>query len=129
MTDLVTVLLLANNRPEFLERAILSVLKQDHEELELLIVQDSDNEVVREIAGAAVSTDGRVRYWKREKRGNIAEASNWGVRKGSGEYIAIIDDDDFWLTNRKLGMQLQFLREHPDHIALGGGVVLVNPRP
>jgi len=58
--------------------------------------------------------DSRIRYFHRAIPGNIAEASNFGLANARGEYIAVLDDDDYWARPDKLSKQTDFLDRHPD---------------
>ncbi|MBK8381626.1 MAG: glycosyltransferase family 2 protein [Ignavibacteria bacterium] len=52
-------------------------------------------------------------------------SQHWS-EKLKGEYIARIDDDDFWCHKDKLKMQVEFLDENPEYVVVGGGVILVD---
>jgi glycosyltransferase involved in cell wall biosynthesis len=124
----VSVLMLTFNRPQFLSRAVESVRAQDFAGWELLIVHDGPNEETARIAAGWAARDPRIRHIRRIVPGNIAEANNHGIREARGEYIAILDDDDFWRLPSKLSLQVAFLDAHPDYAACGGGAVCINER-
>jgi GT2 family glycosyltransferase len=124
----VSVLMLTFNRPQFISRAIESIRAQTFADWELLLVHDGPNEETARIAGEWAAREPRLRYIRRIQPGNIAEANNHGIREARGEYIAILDDDDFWRLNDKLARQVAFLDAHPDHVACGGGSVCINER-
>ncbi|HOF33112.1 MAG TPA: glycosyltransferase [Spirochaetota bacterium] len=95
------------NRKEFIERAVNSVLSQDLQDYELIIVDDG-------------STDGldNVIFRSdiiviRKENGGVSSARNAGIRKASGEYIAFLDSDDEWKSN-KLSLQQKFIVENPE---------------
>ena len=94
-----------------LERAIKSVLNQTYTNLEMLVVNDNNNEDaytsgVKEIVGKF--NDSRLRLILQEKHINGAAARNAGIQAAHGEYIAFLDDDDYWSKN-KLERQIAVL--------------------
>lgn len=122
----VSVLMLTYNRPQKIGRAIESVCSQSLEDWELIVVQDGANPRTAEIVSEWAAREPRIRYFARGVVGSIAEASNFGLAQAAGEYIAILDDDDYWSAADKLDRQARFLDSHPGHVACGGGYILVD---
>jgi len=92
----VSVLMLTYNRPQFIGKAIQSILAQEFQEWELLVVHDGPNEEIPVAMEEWQKRDSRIHYFQRIIPGNIAEASNFGLAHARGEYIAVLDDDDYW---------------------------------
>lgn len=94
---LVTAIITTHNRLSLLKRAIDSVYAQTYSNIELIVVDDA-------------STDGTLEYCKNlplqyiyipkeeSKGGNYAR--NQGIRAAKGEYVAFLDDDDYWLPEK-----------------------------
>lgn len=122
----VSVLMLTFNRPRFISRAIESIVNQTLADWELLVVHDGPNEEIAAILREWASKEPRVRYFRRLEKGNIAQANNYGLARGRGEYIAILDDDDYWIPTDKLERQIRFLDGHPDHAGCGGGAICID---
>jgi len=120
----VSILMLVCNRPQFIDRAIRSVLTQDFQDWELIVVQEGAHREIEAIVGGWVSQDDRIRYFSREKSGNLASGYNFGSDRARGEYIAILDDDDYWVLPDKLTRQVAFLDAHPEYVGCGGGVLV-----
>jgi glycosyltransferase involved in cell wall biosynthesis len=127
MPPRVSVLLLTYNRPQFIGKAIESILAQQFQEWELLVVHDGPNQEIPVVMEEWRKRDNRILYFHREIPGNIAEASNFGLAQARGEYIAVLDDDDYWAAPDKLSKQVGFLDGHRDHCCCGGGVIVVDP--
>jgi glycosyltransferase involved in cell wall biosynthesis len=122
----VTVLMLTCNRPQFLGRAIQSVVNQSLEDWELIVVQDGPNQQTARAMEQWVERDPRIRYFQRDRGGNIANACNYGLARARGQYVAILDDDDYWVDPDKLRKQVAFLASHPDYAGCGGGMTVVD---
>jgi glycosyltransferase involved in cell wall biosynthesis len=119
--------MLTYNRPQFIGRAIESILAQQFQDWELLVVHDGPNEEIPVLMREWQERDSRIHYFRRTIPGNIAEASNFGLAHARGEYIAVLDDDDFWTDTEKLSKQTAFLDGHPDYCGCGGGVIVIDP--
>ena len=118
--------MLTYNRPQLIGHAIGSVYAQTFEDWELIIVQDGSNPETAEQLKKWLVKEPRIRYFPRGKAGCIAEASNFGLEQARGEYIAILDDDDYWGEPDKLARQVEFLDGHPEYVACGGGYVAID---
>ena len=122
----VSVLTLTRNRPQFLNRAIQSVMEQTLENWELIVVHDGPDPQTMALMEQWVQRDPRIRYFHRDSGGNIANACNYGLAHARGQYIAILDDDDYWVAADKLAKQVAFLDSHPDHAGCGGGMTVID---
>jgi glycosyltransferase involved in cell wall biosynthesis len=102
---LVSVVIPTLNRPKLLLRAIDSVLRQTHREIEVIVVVDRpDPETVAAIASVG---DPRLQVFVNPHPLTAAAARNAGADRATGQWIAFLDDDDEWLPN-KLESQLAF---------------------
>lgn len=123
MTPLVSVILPTYNRAYLLPRAIQSVLDQQYENLELIIVDDGSTD---ETAAVVVSNaDPRIRYVRFEQNRGIGAARHKGVRSARGELIAFIDSDDIWLPG-KLERQMHLFETYPHLDFIFGNYVNIN---
>jgi glycosyltransferase involved in cell wall biosynthesis len=118
--------MLTYNRPQFLSRAIQSVVDQDFPDWELIVVHDGPNEKTAAIMTEWSKRDARIRYFRRPKGGNIANACNFGLSFARGEYVAILDDDDCWLARHKLAKQVAFLDNNRDYAGCGAGMTVIS---
>jgi glycosyltransferase involved in cell wall biosynthesis len=90
---LLTAAIICYNRPKLVRDAIESVLAQEFDDYELVIVDDAstDNsaDVIREYADRATVVI-------REKNGGEMAARNTALEASRGEYICYLDSDDVW---------------------------------
>ena len=103
----VSVIIPTYNRAPQLRSAIASVLSQTFSNLDLIIVDDGSKDETADVVRSFV--DDRIRYFYQRNQGQ-AIATNEGMGKVRGEWIAFLDSDDVWLPN-KLEMQLQALNQ------------------
>lgn len=124
----VSILMAVYNRPQYIGDSIESAIRQTFRDWELIISDDSENDATEKAVGPFVRRDKRVRYFHRPVKGTIANSSNFALARASGEYTAVLDDDDTWADPRKLEKQVTFLDEHPDYRGCGGGIIMVDER-
>lgn len=103
----VSVIIPVFNGARFLEQAVTSVFAQTWQNLELIVINDGSTDESREILE---KYKGRAIIVDQPNRG-VGIARNRGILQASGEFIAFLDQDDWWLPE-KLGRQLEHLRDH-----------------
>jgi teichuronic acid biosynthesis glycosyltransferase TuaG len=99
---------------QYLEDAIKSVLKQTYETWELIIINDGSIDNTEIVALRYASTDDRIKLFNTEKqRSGASAARNLGVLKSAGYWIAFLDADDLWESD-KLEKQMQLSKALPN---------------
>jgi Glycosyltransferases involved in cell wall biogenesis len=106
----VSVIIPTYNRAHYLGTAVRSVLNQNFNDFELIIVDDGSDDDTQHLVQSF--RDGRLRYIYREHRG-ISAAMNAGLRAARGDYIARLDSDDVWLPDM-LGVEVEVLDARPE---------------
>jgi teichuronic acid biosynthesis glycosyltransferase TuaG len=102
----VSVVIPVHNGELALERAVRSVLDQTFCDLEVVVVDDASVDGSFAIANRLAAADQRVRALRRSQAaGDPATPRDDGISVSSGDYVAFLDHDDFWLP-RKLARQL-----------------------
>lgn len=90
---LITIIVPVYNGAAYIRECILSIMNQDYENLEIILVDDgsSDNslQILREYAGK----DGRIRVVAKEN-GGVSSARNAAMNIMSGRYLCLVDQDD-----------------------------------
>ena len=88
-----------NTEFSMIQRAIDSVLNQDYQDFELIIIDDGSTNNNREsLIKYIVPHEDRISYIRHSNRGQAASI-NWGVLNSVGTYITILDSDDEYKTN------------------------------
>jgi len=102
---MVSIVITTYNRRSFLKEAVLSVINQDYQDKEILVIDDgSTDRSFEEVRGLP------LRYVWKENRG-ISSARNMGINISRGEFIAFLDVDDLWKKG-KLTRQLEAMIEN-----------------
>jgi len=121
----VSVIIPAYNAQRYVAEAVESTLAQSFDDFECIVVDDGSNDRTPRILADLARRDARVRPL-RIPHGGIVEALNAGLHAARGELIARMDADDICLPER-FDQQIRFLDQHPECVALGSRVMLVDP--
>ncbi|MCC6201486.1 MAG: glycosyltransferase family 2 protein [Gammaproteobacteria bacterium] len=105
----VSVIIPAWNAATFVRRAIDSALAQSWTAREVIVVNDGSSDATGDIL-ASYGT--RIRSIT-QPNGGLSNARNRGIREARGEFIALLDADDWWLPD-KLARQIDLMQRHPD---------------
>lgn len=97
----VSVIIPAYNGAAYLDQAIESALHQEGTDLEIIVVDDGSTDDTDKVLARY---HGKVVSLYQENRG-MASARNQGIAASTGEFLAFLDQDDYWL-DRKLTAQL-----------------------
>ena len=95
----ISVILTTYNRGgTFLRQAIQSVVDQTYKDLELIIFDNYSTDNTDAVVNEFLMHD--IKYIKLQNNGVIAKSRNAAIKVAKGEYIALIDSDDFWEANK-----------------------------
>jgi hypothetical protein len=119
----VTVFIPAYNREDYICTAINSMLAQQYTDFEILVVDDGSTDRTAELV--ASYRDARVCLASNPRNLGIPASRNRGLELARGEYIALLDSDDYSYPER-LGCQVDVLDRHPDLVQIGSGCSLMN---
>lgn len=109
---MISVIIPTYSRPNNLIRAINSVINQTYKNTEIIVVDDNGlgstfQKYTKELIQSYID-DNSIIYIAHEKNLNGSAARNTGIKAAKGEYIAFLDDDDEFVSN-KLELQLKEL--------------------
>ena len=121
----VSIVMGAYNAQRYLPEAMESLLAQTMKDFELIVVDDGSTDRTPSILGTFEKRDPRVRV-SRIAHGGIVDAANEGMRLARSDLIARADADDIQLPCR-LEKQVQFLAEHPEVVAVGSRMLVIEP--
>jgi len=105
MKDLVSIITPTYNHENFIGDCIRSVLAQTYPNWEMIIIDDGSSDGTANVIAAY--KDERIKYIKQENKGieRLSETYNFALSIAKGEFIAILEGDDYWPHN-KLEVQL-----------------------
>ena len=110
---LVSVVIPSYNHGRYLGRALQSVLDQTYNHWEAFVIDNHSTDDTDEILNRFV--DPRITVLKIFNNGVIAASRNMGIRAAKGDWVAFLDSDDWW-TSDKLQACLIYLNDKVDFL-------------
>ncbi|MEG5140566.1 MULTISPECIES: glycosyltransferase [unclassified Microcoleus] len=120
-TPQVSVIIPAYNGDRYIVQAVESGLSQTFTDWEIIVVDDGSTDETHQVLQPYFD---RIRYIYQENQG-VAAARNRGIQEAKGEFIAFLDQDDFFLPD-KLAAQIALFRQQPSLGIVNSGWRLVN---
>ena len=114
MTPIISILVPIYNVEPYLQRCIDSVLAQDFQDWEMILVDDGSPDRCPEICDEAARKDERIMVVHKEN-GGLVSARREGVRNARGEYLMFLDSDD-WLEPQALSVLYTYMAENYDMV-------------
>jgi teichuronic acid biosynthesis glycosyltransferase TuaG len=108
---LISIITPCYNSEKYIAETIESVISQVYKNWEMLIVDDCSTDKSLEIASFYAKKESRIKIFKNSKNQGACYSRNFAIKKAQGEYIAFIDSDDLWNSD-KLNVQLNFMKSH-----------------
>lgn len=118
----VSILMNAYNAQTYLNEAIDSVYAQTFTDWEIVFIDNCSTDNTKQIVK---SYDDKIKYYKTESTIPLGAARNFGLQYCRGEYIAFLDTDDIWLSD-KLRTQVDIMDENKGFRLCYGGVIYIN---
>jgi glycosyltransferase involved in cell wall biosynthesis len=112
------------NAGEFLREAVNSVFDQSFHNFEIIAVDDGSTDNSYKILKELSKKDNRLKIYKNRKNLGVSKTANIAISKSIGQFLARLDADDYMPSDR-LEKQVNFLRDNPFIVVVGGQVELV----
>lgn len=119
---LVTIVTPSFNQAQFLEKTLLSVLKQEYPAIEYLVVDGGSTDGSVDIIHKY--TD-RIAWWVSEKDNGQADGINKGLRRARGEVVSWLNSDDFYQPGA-IARAVKALQDNPYAGFVYGDLQVVN---
>ncbi len=123
---LISIITPTYNCALYISEAIKSVIKQSYKQWEMIILDDGSSDSTYEVVSKY--KDSRIKYFYQKNRGlsHLSKTYNEALKKCSGEYIAMLDCDDYW-TEDKLEIQISAFN-NPKVVLSYGITYMVNQK-
>lgn len=99
------------NSERFIDQCISSIKAQTFLDWEHILVDDCSTDNSPVIIKNYAEKDSRIKYFKLSEKGGPGIARNKGIELSKGRYIAFLDSDDLWNSD-KLTLQLAFMEKN-----------------
>lgn len=117
---LVSICIPAYNAEKYIAEALSSVRNQSFTDWELILVEDGSKDSTEKIVtNFAKEVSQRVIYQRHEDKQGPSASRNSCIKKADGEYIALLDADDYWAISHLETIVSHFLRSNADIVHSG----------
>jgi glycosyltransferase involved in cell wall biosynthesis len=121
----ISVVMSVYNAEAYVDQAIRSVVGQSFPDFEFIIIDDGSTDSSTQTLERWRQADPRIRLETQPNQG-LTAALNCGLAFARGRYVARMDADDICASER-LGLQYEWMEGHPECVALGTQVLLIDP--
>lgn len=112
---MVSIVMPAYNAANTIRASVESIRAQTVSDWELIVIDDGSKDDTAEILTKLAEEDARIRFLQNEENSGASYTRNRAVALARGEWIAFLDSDDLWKSD-KLEKQLALVTEHPDMV-------------
>lgn len=109
----VSVIIAAYNAEKYIERSVKSALEQTVNDVEVIVVDDASTDATMEKVRSI--SDHRIRMFTNAFNSGPAYSRNIGIREARGDWLAVLDADDWWKPDR-LEVLVNYGINHCAHI-------------
>ena len=114
-----TIIVPVYNRENTIKMTIESVLEQNYDEYELILIDDGSIDKTGNICKYYAKNDARVKYFYKENEG-VSIARNLGIHKSNGEYILFLDSDNLLTSDALAILKKKIIdNKYPDLLCFG----------
>ena len=111
----VSVLVVTYNHDKYIRQALDSVLMQETDfDFEIVVADDHSQDSTLAIVEEYQAGNNSIRVLPSERNVGITRNYQRGFAACRGEYIAVLEGDDFWISPAKLKSLVEFLEQHTD---------------
>lgn len=115
----VSIIMNCYNGEQYLQQAVDSIMAQTYADWELIFYDNASTDSSAQIVHQY--DDSRIVYYRRAETVPLGQARNHALSMASGELIAFLDVDDYWMPD-KLMNQCRLFEEHPETSLVFGDV-------
>ncbi len=123
----ISVIICTFNREKYISEAIDSVLKQTYPNFEIIVIDDASTDNTEQVL-TQYKNNPKIKIFKNEQNLGISKSRNRGVSLATGEYIAMLDSDDYWTDTKKLEKQAEILNKNKDVAIVGSSIRVILDR-
>jgi len=108
MQNLVSICVASHNQGHLLTDALISALKQDYENIEVIVLDDASTDNTKDLA---IFSTPKVKYFRSEEPSGTGHAFNKAISYSKGEIIYLLCSDDLILDSRVISDVVKIFEE------------------
>lgn len=118
MKPLVSIIVPVYNVKDYVLKCLESLARQSYEQIEIIVVNDGSTDGSGEICDEFSCDEEKVKVFHK-KNGGLSSARNYGIKKAKGEYICLVDSDD-WVKKDFVAMMVEVAEEEDADVMVCG---------
>ncbi|WP_299548789.1 glycosyltransferase family 2 protein [Seonamhaeicola sp.] len=111
MNHIVSIITPTYNSEKFIKQTIESIISQSYKNWELIVVDDASFDSTVAIVEEFIVNHSNIKLLQNDKNEGAAISRNNGIEAAQGDYIAFLDADDLWKSD-KLEKQIEFIKSN-----------------
>lgn len=96
----VSVIIPTFNVEKYIEQCVRSLTNQTVKDIEIILIDDVSSDSTVNLINTMAQKDARIKLIINERNSGPSYTRNQGIKRANGEYIAFLDSDDWWASNR-----------------------------
>ena len=117
-STLVSVVVPVYGVEKYVEKCLDSLSHQSYENIEVIVVDDGSTDRSGDICEEFAKKDKRIKVFHKTN-GGLSDARNYGIKRAKGEYVCLVDSDDWVKSGFVEKMVNVALRENADIVVCG----------
>ena len=124
---LVSIIIPTSNGAQTLGRVLRSVLSQDYENMEILIIDNGSEDNTEEVVQGLMSESNReIRYYKYQHKLGHAGAINEGIKRALGKMIIVLHDDVVLCQNNWVSSMIRLFEDQK--VGVASSLFITDPK-
>ena len=123
--ELISIIVPVYNTEKYLRECINSLINQDYENIEIILVDDGSKDSSPNICDEYANKDKRIKVIHKEN-GGVSSARNAGIDASAGEWITFVDADD-WVSNNYISSLYNVTDDKTD-LVIGRTIAVKNKK-
>lgn len=116
--ELITVIVPIYKAEKYLDRCVSSIVKQTYSELEIILIDDGSPDMCPKICDRWNMQDSRIKVLH-QKNSGVSMSRNVGIKSAKGNYIMMVDSDDYLCPNMIENMYNTLCKKNVDLVICG----------
>lgn len=107
MNPKISIIIPIYNVEKYIEECLQSVLMQDYDNLEIILIDDdSKDQSINICKNVLIASNHKIKFIKHTKNCGLSVARNTGINSANGDYLIFIDSDDYLIGERAISKLL-----------------------
>lgn len=113
------------NRENLIERSVMSALRQDYQNVEIIIVDNNSTDGTLSKVKSLANEYKSIKYYKNSSNLGALRNFELSIKYSTGEYVILLGSDD-WIEPSFISKKIEIINKHPNIAIVSGAVKIYN---